>query len=127
MTRARAKAIQDKVNSFLSTCDYNFPLNGLLPHADVLSVLRYNPQEATPKDQDNELEQKTQEEEEEDTPSPVLPARTTVVPARRPQRPETLHADAPTPPPHGRYYPLGVAGTTAQHTAPPVLPPAVLG
>ena len=47
MTRSRAKAIHDKVNSFLSTCDFGLPLNGLLPHADTLCILRYNPQEDT--------------------------------------------------------------------------------
>ncbi|KAK1595953.1 hypothetical protein QYE76_059200 [Lolium multiflorum] len=34
MTRARAKAIHDKVNSLLTTLDLGTPLDGLLPHAD---------------------------------------------------------------------------------------------
>ncbi|KAK1631887.1 hypothetical protein QYE76_006202 [Lolium multiflorum] len=41
MTRARAKAIHDKVNSLLTTLDLGTPLDGLLPHADVLCVIRY--------------------------------------------------------------------------------------
>ena len=41
MTRARAKAIHDKVNSLLTTLDLGTPLDGLLPHADVLCVVRY--------------------------------------------------------------------------------------
>ncbi|KAK1602193.1 hypothetical protein QYE76_018177 [Lolium multiflorum] len=41
MTRARAKAIHDKVNSLLTTLDLDTPLDGLLPHADVLCVIRY--------------------------------------------------------------------------------------
>ncbi|KAK1602063.1 hypothetical protein QYE76_017106 [Lolium multiflorum] len=41
MTRARAKAIHDKVNSLLTTLDLDTPLDGMLPHADVLCVIRY--------------------------------------------------------------------------------------
>ncbi|KAK1601954.1 hypothetical protein QYE76_027059 [Lolium multiflorum] len=41
MTRARAKAIHDKVNSLLTTLDLGTPLDGMLPHADVLCVIRY--------------------------------------------------------------------------------------
>ena len=35
MTRARVKAIHDKVNSLLSMCDLDTPLNGLLLHSDT--------------------------------------------------------------------------------------------
>ncbi|KAK1616667.1 hypothetical protein QYE76_022184 [Lolium multiflorum] len=52
MTRARAKAIHDKVNSLLTTLDLGTPLDGLLPHADVLCVIRYkahqDPEDETP-------------------------------------------------------------------------------
>lgn len=41
MTRARAKLLQDKVNSLLSLCDFDTPLNGLLLHANTLYILRY--------------------------------------------------------------------------------------
>jgi hypothetical protein len=41
MTRARVKAIHDKVNSLLTTLDLGTPLDGLLPHADTLCVIRY--------------------------------------------------------------------------------------
>ncbi|KAK1628064.1 hypothetical protein QYE76_002379, partial [Lolium multiflorum] len=36
MTRARAKAIHDKVNSLLTTLDLDTPLDGMLPHAETL-------------------------------------------------------------------------------------------
>src|SRR4051812_33587454 len=45
MTRARAKLLQAKVNSLLSSCDFGLPLDGLLLHATTLCILRY---EATP-------------------------------------------------------------------------------
>src|SRR3954465_12113987 len=45
MTRARAKLLQAKVNSLLSSCDFVLPLDGLLLHASTLCILRY---EATP-------------------------------------------------------------------------------
>ena len=44
MTRSRAKAIHDKVNSFLYMCDLDPTMNGMLPHANALCILRYEPQ-----------------------------------------------------------------------------------
>ncbi|KAK1686980.1 hypothetical protein QYE76_047828 [Lolium multiflorum] len=41
MTRARVKALHDEVNSLLTTLDLGTPLDGLIPHADVLCVIRY--------------------------------------------------------------------------------------
>ena len=41
MTRARVKALHDKVNSLLTTLDLGTPLDGLLPHTDTLCVIRY--------------------------------------------------------------------------------------
>jgi hypothetical protein len=46
MTRARAKALHQEVNSLLSVCDLNTPLNGMLPHANTICVIRYLEQEA---------------------------------------------------------------------------------
>ena len=43
MTRARAKALHDKVNSLLSTIDLGSTLDGLLLHTDTLCILRYEP------------------------------------------------------------------------------------
>src|SRR4051812_28507569 len=48
MTRARAKAIQEKVASLLSTFYFDTPLDGMLLMADTLCVVRYMPQEAPP-------------------------------------------------------------------------------
>ena len=41
MIRSRAKAIQDKVNSLLSLHQFNLAIDGLLPPADTLCILRY--------------------------------------------------------------------------------------
>src|SRR5215216_3688560 len=41
MTRARAKLLQAKVKSLLSSCDFGIPLDGLLLHATTLCILRY--------------------------------------------------------------------------------------
>ena len=35
MTRAHAKAIQTKVNSLLSMCDFDTPLDGMLCHENT--------------------------------------------------------------------------------------------
>ena len=43
MTRSRAKPMQDKVNSLLSLHQFDLSMDGLLPQADVLCVLRYEP------------------------------------------------------------------------------------
>ena len=45
MTRSRAKAMQDKVNSLLSLHQFNLSMDGLLPQADTLCILRYEPNE----------------------------------------------------------------------------------
>ena len=45
MTRARAKAFHDKVNSLLSTCDFGSTLDGMLLHSDTLCILRYEPRQ----------------------------------------------------------------------------------
>src|SRR4051812_21485964 len=41
MTRARAKLLQAKVNSLLSSCDFGLPLDGLVLHATMLCILSY--------------------------------------------------------------------------------------
>ena len=41
MTRSRAKAIHDKVNSFLYMCELDPNMDGMLPHANALCILRY--------------------------------------------------------------------------------------
>jgi len=41
MTRARAKLLQAKVNSLLSSCDFDTPLDGLLLQTHTLCIIRY--------------------------------------------------------------------------------------
>src|SRR4051812_13256342 len=41
MTRARAKLLQAKVNSLLSLCDFDTPLDGMLLHTHTLCIIRY--------------------------------------------------------------------------------------
>ena len=64
MTRARVKALHDKVNSLLTTLDLDTPLDGLLPQADMLCVIRYEPREkdstADPKVDKEEGEEESQ-------------------------------------------------------------------
>ena len=43
MTRARAKALHDKVNTLLSTFDLGSTLDGMLLHTDMRCVIRYEP------------------------------------------------------------------------------------
>ena len=43
MTRARAKLLQDKVNSLISTCEFDIHLDGLLLHTTTLCIIRYEP------------------------------------------------------------------------------------
>jgi hypothetical protein len=63
MTRARVKAIHDKVNSLLSTLNLDTTLDGVLLHSDVLYVLRYDIREDWTKDP-QEMQQAVTEEEE---------------------------------------------------------------
>ena len=111
MTRARVKALHDKVNSLLTMLGLDSTLDGMLPHADMLCVLRYIPQEATPEDQGHELEE---EEGREETDSPVVPASPAVLPAKRPKDHEATQVGAPAQ--HHR-----ATGTTGKNL--PVLPP----
>ena len=41
MTRARAKLLQAKVNSLLSSCQFDTSLDGVLLHATTLCIIRY--------------------------------------------------------------------------------------
>ena len=61
MTRARVKALHDKVNSLLSMCDLDTPLNGLLLHSDTLCLLR-NHLEDDPQWSEEDDQEKIQEE-----------------------------------------------------------------
>jgi hypothetical protein len=56
MTRARAKAIHDKVNLLLNTLDLEHTLAGSLPHCNVICAVRYKPHGATTNVEEHEEE-----------------------------------------------------------------------
>ena len=66
MTRARVKALHDKVNSLLSMCDLDTPLNGLLLHTETLCILR-NHLDDDPQWSGEDDQEKTQEDDQEKT------------------------------------------------------------
>src|SRR3954469_14601168 len=73
MTRTRAKALHNKVNSLLITLDLDTPLDGILLTADTLCVIRYIPQEAWLKNQEKRLLTRQEEEAEDAGCEAVLP------------------------------------------------------
>jgi hypothetical protein len=56
MTRARAKALHDKVNLLLNTLDLEHTLNGSLPHGNINCAVHYEPHGETTKDEEHEEE-----------------------------------------------------------------------
>ena len=62
MTRAHAKALQEKVTSLLSNLQLGTPLDGMLLTADTLCVIRYIPQESPPWSQTIDVETRREEE-----------------------------------------------------------------
>jgi hypothetical protein len=56
MTRARAKALHDKVNLFLNTLDLEHTWNGSLPHGNIICAVRYEPHGETTKEEEHEEE-----------------------------------------------------------------------
>ena len=79
MTRARAKAIHQEVNSLLFMYTFDTSLDGMLLHVNTLCSIRYIEQDTSREDQTNG----ERDEEDATTLQPVLP-----------------------PPPHGRNYRL---------------------
>ena len=77
MTGARVEAIHAKVNSLLSMCDLDTPLNGLLLHADTLCVLSYDGLE----DLRGSAAQDGQEDKEHEVEEEGLPWQTGLGPA----------------------------------------------
>ena len=73
ITRSRAKAIHDKVNSLLSLYTFDVSVNGSLPHGDTFCMLSYEPpmerQEGAKEDQEDghgdALEDQEDDQEEE--------------------------------------------------------------
>ena len=68
MTRARAKALHDKVNSLLSMLDLDSTLDGMLLHSNTLCIIRYEPSrlhmEGNPRTCKHGEEGREEEEEE---------------------------------------------------------------
>ena len=70
MIRSRAKALHDKVNSFLYMCDFDPIVDGTLSHANALCILRYEPLRRLQESMDvghedgQEADRKKQDEEE---------------------------------------------------------------
>jgi hypothetical protein len=56
MTRARAKALHDKVNFLLNTLDLEHTLNGSLPHGNIICAVRYEPHGEATKGEEHEEE-----------------------------------------------------------------------
>jgi hypothetical protein len=64
MTRARAQAIQQEVNSLLSTYTFNTSLDRMLPHASALCVIRYQAHQGTEEEEGTLLTHQGTGEEE---------------------------------------------------------------
>ena len=56
MTRSRAQAIHDKVNSLLTLHTFDVAVNGVLPHGTTLCVLRYEPPKELQDDAESDQE-----------------------------------------------------------------------
>ena len=87
MTRARARAMQQKVNSLLSTLDLGTYLDGMLFTSDTLCVIRYLPHESRPdenKPGQGEEKRPQPRPEEGGVPGTVLPPDTSGTTAPRP-------------------------------------------
>ena len=122
MTRARAKALHDKVNSLLTSLDLGSTLDGILLHADTLCILRYEP----PKTWEDEATRWSKQGEASagNQASAVLPPGPAVVPPRSSASGTTGATTGLLPittlPTRGTPTPT-ITGTTAKELA--VLPP----
>ena len=56
MTRSREKAIQAKMNSLLSFQHFDLSMDGLIPQADTLCILSYEPDDDPSMDTEDEEE-----------------------------------------------------------------------
>ncbi|KAK1589609.1 hypothetical protein QYE76_018383 [Lolium multiflorum] len=122
MTRARVKALHDKVNSLLSTYAFDTPLDGLLLHANTLCSIRYIGQDTSHGVQANG-ERAGNDEDEAPAHRPELPPSRTGTSGQIPprccqdavQRPEKW--SQPELPPRG-------TGTSAHPELPPKFRPS---
>jgi hypothetical protein len=85
MTRARAQALHQEVNSLLSMYAFDTPLDGLLLHANTLCSIRYIDQEASHEDQANG-ERAGNDEDGATAARPELPPSRTGTSAQMPSR-----------------------------------------
>jgi hypothetical protein len=77
MPRAQAKALHDKVNLLLNTLDLEHPLNGSLPHGNIICAVRYEPHgEATKGEEHEEEAWKHQKKNSEQATDQLKPAPT---------------------------------------------------
>ena len=133
MTRSGAKAIHDEVNSFLYMCDYDPTMNGMLPHANALCVLRHEPQHSPhgrieEGRKNGQVSKKKQPKTARDSAvrAPDSPPQPETLPcASRTLRPPSIDLDAPAcdifrvP---DRIIPGGYPDTPPQSDTPPDLP-----
>ena len=113
MTRARAQALHQEVNSLLSTYAFDTPLDGLLLHANTLCSIRYIDQDASHGDQANG-ERAGNDEDGATVPRPELPPPRTGTSGQMPSR------CLPAP---RRKDPAGTSAPEDRNFHPPELPP----
>ena len=94
MTRARAQALRQEVNSLLSTYDFDTPLDGLLLHANTLCSIRYIDQDTSHGDQDVG-ERAGNDEDGATAPRPELPPPRTGTSAQIPCEEDPAGTSAP--------------------------------
>ena len=95
MTRSRAKAIHDKVNLFLYTCDLDPTMDGKLPHASALCILRYEPHHGCAEDGQQDGHEGSRKLPPEDR--SLRPTNAGVSTPNRSLRPESTGVSAPAP------------------------------
>ena len=102
MTRARVKALHDKVNSLLSMCDLDTPLNGLLLHSDTLCILRHDPLEDL--QGSVEVGQESSQEDEGEGEKNGNKSQAAVLPPQNQPSQTRPHRSPAEPEETGRYY-----------------------
>ena len=99
MTRARAKALHEKVNSLLATSDLDTTLDGLLLHTDTLCILRNVPKESGQEAEASEQQDGGELEEASRHPSRLRPAPMPDLPPSQPaSQPAWTGSHAGSPP-----------------------------
>ena len=84
MTRARAKALHDKVNLLLNTLDLEHTVNGSLPHGNIICAVRYEPHGEVTKGEEHEEEAwKRRKKKSEQATDRLKPALTPAIAGHR--------------------------------------------